>query len=72
MQVLCYLKLLAIIIRLFNIRVCLSYNELLSNDCKYELLPSQVDIQLLRDPGGSACLALKRIRTDPKKTKLSS
>lgn len=68
------LKIKQLLIRLFNIhvRVCLSYNELLNNDCKYELLPSQVDIQLLRDPGGSACLALKRIRTDPKKTKLSS
>lgn len=26
-----------------------------------------MDIQLLRDPGGSACLALTRNRTDPKK-----
>lgn len=47
-------------------------SHIMNYHCKYELLPSQVDIQLLRDPDGSACLALKRIRTDPKKTKLSS
>lgn len=54
---------------LFNFHVCHSDNKLSSDDCKHLLLPSQVDIQLLRDPGGSACLALRRNHTDPKKKK---